>query len=179
MRGGSRRGNNRDSAANRTKASHRWKSVRLNSCSRPRLCKGGQDTAKRLSLSWLAENRHGSPCPQSLKLVPPHHFSTWTPSTSKVSNLEKQGWRPEQVKTTLVGCSDKARISEAANAKNGRSTAGSKAPSCHVHFSEVLDTFSPDSRDALVKGPQPASMTLLVLIHKMMMKSYYKPVPLT
>lgn len=35
-------------------------------------------------------------------------------------------------------------------------------------FSEVLDTSSPGSRDALVKGPQPVSITLSVLVHKAM-----------
>ena len=71
----------------------------------------------------------------------------------------------------LVGCSDKARIREAASDKNGGSTVGSKEPSCYVHFAEVLDTSDPDSRDALFKGPQPASMTLLVLLHKIMIET--------
>lgn len=35
-------------------------------------------------------------------------------------------------------------------------------------FSEVLDTSSPGSRNGLVKGPQPVSITLLVLVHKAM-----------
>lgn len=47
------------------------------------------------------------------------------------------------------------------------------------NFSEVLNTSDADSRDALVKGPQPTSVTVLVPIHKIKIKTYYKNVSLT